>query len=79
MVETVREVLGWSTLLNWGVLALWFGTLLVAHDGLQALHGRWFSIDPERFDEIHYGMMGMYKILILLLNLVPYLALRIAA
>lgn len=79
MLETVREMLGWATLLNWGVLALWFGTMLLAHDGLQALHGRWFAIHPERFDEIHYGLMGAYKVLILLFNLMPYLALRIVA
>jgi hypothetical protein len=43
------------------------------------LHGRWFRLSPEQFDAIHYGAMAVYKIGILLLNLVPYLALRIVA
>lgn len=77
MLETVRGVLGWCTLLNWGVLLLWWMTLIFAREGLRALHGQWFSIAPDRFDEVHYRLMGAYKLGILLLNLVPYLALRI--
>lgn len=79
MLETTREILGWCTLFNWAILLLWWGTLALAHDGLQALHGQWFRIDPTRFDEIHYQLMGTYKLLVLVLNFIPYLALRIAA
>ena len=32
----------------------------------------------ERFDEIHYTMMGYYKMAAILFNLAPYLALRLA-
>ena len=32
----------------------------------------------ERFDEIHYTMMGYYKMAPILFNLAPYLALRLA-
>ena len=32
----------------------------------------------ERFDEIHYTMMGYYKLAVILFNLAPYLALRLA-
>ena len=31
----------------------------------------------ERFDEIHYSMMGYYKLVVMLFNLVPYLVLRL--
>jgi hypothetical protein len=41
-------------------------------------HGRWFGLTAAQFDAIHYGGMSAYKIGILLLNLVPYIALRIA-
>ncbi len=76
MLETAREILGWCTLINWAVLFFWWATLAVAHDGLQALHGKWFAIAPERFDEIHYRLMGEFKLGIILLNFTPYLALR---
>ena len=42
------------------------------------LHTRWFRLSVERFDAIHYAAMALYKVGILLLNLVPYVALRVA-
>jgi hypothetical protein len=41
------------------------------------LHSRWFRISEERFDAIHYAGMAAYKIGILLLNLVPFVALLV--
>jgi hypothetical protein len=41
------------------------------------LHGRWFRIPEDRFDAIHYAGMAVYKIGILLLNLVPLVALLV--
>jgi hypothetical protein len=70
--------LGWSTLINMGILTLWFVTFLLAHDTLYQLHSRWFKLSVERFDSIHYAGMAFYKIGIFLLNLAPFLALQIA-
>jgi hypothetical protein len=39
--------------------------------------GKWFKLTVERFDAIHYAGMAFFKIGIFLLNIVPYLALRI--
>ena len=41
------------------------------------LHGRWFQLSVQQFDALHYAGMAMFKIGILLFNLVPYIALRI--
>jgi hypothetical protein len=76
-LETIRSALGWCTIINWIVLFLWWLFLTVAHDWMHRTHGRWFSISRERFDEIHYTAMALYKMGIVLFNLAPYLALRI--
>ncbi|MDB5972327.1 MAG: uncharacterized protein JWQ90_4777 [Hydrocarboniphaga sp.] len=77
--EHAREVLLWCVLINYGVLILWFVALLSAHDLLYRLHARWFRISVEAFDTVHYGGLAIYKIGILLLNLVPYVALTLVA
>lgn len=69
--------LGWCSLINIGLLIFWFAIFSLAHDWIYRLHGRWFSLSVERFDAIHYGGMALYKMAIILFNLVPYLALRI--
>ena len=76
-IETMRAVLGWSFVINYGVLLLWFLFFTLAHDWMHRFHGRWFRVPVDQFDTIHYAGMAIYKIGILLLNLVPYVALRI--
>lgn len=66
----------WCLALNYGVLLLWFAVLVFARNWIRTLHGRWFNLSDSAFDAVHYGGMGIYKIGILLFNLVPLLALQ---
>jgi hypothetical protein len=76
-LEVVRRVLLWSTIINYGILLVWFFLFMLAHDWMYQLHGRWFHLSVEQFDMLHYAGISVYKIGILLLNLVPYIALLI--
>jgi hypothetical protein len=76
-LEKLRSMLGWCTVINVALLLVWAGAFLFAHDWMFQLHGRWFKLTPEAFDALHYGGMGIYKIAIWMLNLAPYIALRI--
>jgi hypothetical protein len=76
-VETVRAVLGWASLINLGVLLFWFAFLMLAHDWVYRVQSKWFELSTERFDSIHYTLMGFYELLIFIVLLGPYLALRI--
>ncbi|MFN8609469.1 MAG: hypothetical protein U0931_18165 [Vulcanimicrobiota bacterium] len=73
------HLLGYCTLVNYFVLMVWFLALIVAKDSIYRLHGIWFRLSQEQFDQIHYGGMAVYKILVLVLNFVPYLVLRFAS
>lgn len=77
-VDLLKDVLLWCAAINYGVLVLWFALFTFAHDWMHRLHGRWFRLGAERFDALHYALIGIYKLLIIVFNLVPYLALRIA-
>jgi hypothetical protein len=78
-IETARSFLLGCLGINYGILMLWFVAFTVAHDSIYRLHARWFRISVEQFDSAHYTAMAIYKIGVLLLNLVPYLALRMIA
>ena len=78
-IEDLRSALGWCTILDYAVLLFWFAMFVLARDRLHRLHGRWFTVSDAHFDAIHYTLMGFFKIGILLFNLVPYVAMRIAA
>ena len=65
-----------SLAINYAILLTWFVAFVAARNWLRALHGRWFRLSDPAFDAIHYGGMAVYKIGILLFNLVPLLALH---
>ena len=76
-IEVIRGVLAWSAVINIGLLLWWFLFFSLAHDWTYRFHGKWFKLTTEQFDALHYGGMAVFKLGILLFNLVPYLALRI--
>ena len=76
-LEAIRSMLGWCTLINWGMLLLWFLMISVAHDWIYGIHGKLFKVSVEKFDEINYRAMITYKVGVFIFNFVPYLALRI--
>ncbi|NCF26532.1 MAG: hypothetical protein GWP69_04075 [Gammaproteobacteria bacterium] len=78
-VELIAAILGWCTLINFGLLIWWLLFVVIAHDLTYQLHTKWFKISREQFDAIHYSLMGIFKMGVIIFNLVPYLALRIVA
>jgi len=76
-MELTRSMLAWCSVINIGLLLLWYLIYILAHDWMYQVHGKWFDIPADRFDSIHYAGMGLFKLGIILFNLVPYLALRI--
>ena len=78
-LEVTRNFLLWCTVINWGILLVWFLIFAFAHDWIQGIYGRWFRLSRDQFDAIHYAVMGIFKIGIILFNLVPYVVLCIVA
>ena len=76
-LEMWQSFLGWSLVINILILTYWSLMILYARDFVYRLHTRWIPVSNEAFDNIHYGGMGLYKLLIFIFNLAPYLALRI--
>ena len=76
-IEVTRNFLLWSTVINYGILLVWFLVFVFAHDWILRIHGRWFRLSSDQFDAIHYAGMSIFKIGIILFNLVPFIVLCI--
>jgi hypothetical protein len=76
-IEQASDVLLWCTAINYALLIVWFVFFTLAHDWMHRFHGRWFRLPVEQFDAVHYAGMAVYKIGIILFNLVPFIALQI--
>jgi predicted small integral membrane protein len=76
-IEVIRHVLAWCTIINLGILLWWFLFYTLANEWVYSFHGKWFKLSKEQFDTIQYVGMAVYKIGIILFNIVPYITLRI--
>ena len=74
--ESLTLLLGWSALLNYGLIALWFIAFVFMKNSIYTLHQRFFDITKEQFEAINYALLGFYKLCTLLLFVMPYIALR---
>ena len=76
-INMLRDALLWCAVINYGVLLVWFLFFIMGRGFMHRLHGRWFQLSRQQFDIIHYAGMAIFKLGIILLNVVPYIALRI--
>ena len=76
-LATCRKMLAWSLVINYVILVVWFVVFVAAHDQLMGIHQQWFKLSAEQFDSYNYLGMAIYKIGIILFNLVPYISLHI--
>jgi len=74
-IHDLKIVLLWCTVINYAFLYIWFGIFLFAHDCVYRLTTRWFKFSVETFDALGYAGIVLYKIGIVLFNLVPLIAL----
>jgi len=74
---TLRDFLKWCAIIN--VILLLFSSLMLMAlgDFIYAVHGQFFHMTKETFNVVIYSLLGGYKILILLFNFIPYVALQI--
>jgi hypothetical protein len=76
-MNEIKDFLLFCTIVNYVMLLIWAGAFILAHDWMYKLHSRWFKIPVETFDAIHYAGLAVYKIAVILFNLVPLIALWI--
>jgi len=76
-IENTLAVLGWSMVVNFGILLVWALALKLMPDLTYRTQTLVASISREDFDRIMYRLMGQYKMAIMLTHFGPYIALRI--
>ena len=76
-IQTLTRFFGWCSILNGGLLI--FSALICAFcgDWVYKAHSKWFPMSRDAFNVVIYSFLGLMKILFIVLNLVPDLALSI--
>ena len=78
-IETLTTFLMWCTIINVAVFAwaaLWF---MLAPDFIYRMQTRMFPLPRETYNAIVYAFLGGFKLLIIVFNVAPWLALLVVA
>ena len=73
-LQTLQSLLGWCLVFNIGFYLFWVVVMVGAREWLVRRHANWFAVDPERIRTVHYQLLAIYKLLIIMFNFVPWLA-----
>ena len=76
-LATLTTLFMWCTIINGGFLILWIAFCVLSPDLVYRTQSKWFPIPRETFNVVIYSFLGAFKVLFLIFNLVPYVALLI--
>ena len=73
----LREFFQWMSLINIGLLVFSSVLIMALKKTVGEMHGKMFGIDPDKVAVVSYGYLGVFKVLVLVFNIVPYISLLI--
>jgi hypothetical protein len=76
-IETLTELLAWITAVNIGLLLLTTILLFLMKDFAVKIHSKMFDIDAKDLNRMYFDYLGRFKVLVIVFNLGPYIALRL--
>ncbi len=76
-IQTLTTFFMWCTIINGALFVCSTTVFILAPDVLYRIQSRWFSIPRETFNVAFYSLLGFFKIVLLVFNVVPYVALLI--
>jgi len=76
-IDTVREFLGWCTVINIGILLIATIFIAFARGTITTIHSKLFKLNDADLSQAYFQFLGQYKLAIYVFNLVPYIVLRI--
>ena len=78
-LDLVTQFFMWCTILNGGLLVLMTVVLIFLPGLVHSIHGKFFGLNPGALDMIIYCFLGAFKLLWIVFNLVPWVALMLVA
>ncbi len=74
-IEQLTELFKWITVVNVVIFVLSSILVMTFKGVIEKIHGKMFGIDKNNISAIVYGYLGLFKVLIIVFNIGPYVAL----
>ena len=76
-IEALREFFMWCSIINGCLLIMMFIFTAFAGDLVYKTQSKFYPMPRETFNIVIYSFIGLFKLVFIALNLVPFLALSI--
>ncbi len=78
-IGTLRDFFMWCTIINAAVLVVFSLACIAAGNLVYRIHSKWFAMSRETFNVVIYSFIGLFKTVVIVFNVVPYVALTIVS
>ena len=78
-LEAVTAFFGWTTVINFVLLAVSTIMVIVMRGSISRMHGRMFGLESVDLSRAYFQYIAQYKIAIIVFSLTPYVALKLMA
>ena len=76
-IQTLTKFFMWCTIINLGLLILTSIACIFLADFSYRMNNRFFSISRETFNIAVFSFIALFKIVVIVFNIAPYIALLI--
>jgi len=76
-IDTLATFLGWCIVINVGVIMLALLVSYFFHEGIGKIHSRIFGVSKKEAKATFFRVFQQYRLAIGVLNVVPYIVLKI--
>ena len=76
-LETLTSFFMWCTIINVGMQIFFFVVMLTFKDTAYRMQKKFFPLTNEQLDLVMYCFLGIYKLLVTVFCIVPWIALLI--
>lgn len=76
-LATLTSFFQWCTFISVGLLIFWTVIMIAMPDLVYRMHSKMFPMARETFNVVIYSFLGLFKIFVIVFNIIPYVALRI--
>ncbi len=76
-IEILTKFFGWCAVINIGLLMLSSISVILLRDSISRIHAKMFNLQENDLSRAYFQYLAQYKIAIIVLNIVPYFALKI--
>ena len=78
-LEAITTFFGWTTVINFVLLAFSTISVVAMRGWISGIHGRMFGLDPNDVSRAYFQYMSQFKIATIVFSLTPYIALKLMA